>query len=1333
MKLYNYKHELLAYLDDVNPSLEKILGGISTLSFVFYKDKYDNENGLMREDERYKYVVNEAVVEYDGEFFVIKNSTPIHDEYGVIYKEVSCKHMSVELSGTKIDGLWGFSPTVESFESPYNRPTTIYNAFSDLLKNHTNGWELGIIPDSEKRRTFEFEWVTPMQVIVDLSQVYGYTPHFRTEYKYGKICKYVDLLTDDYGEIKGYYRHESTLKSIRKPITSEGITTRLYVFGYNDITLNDIPTESRTINGTSYNIHEKGKSYIDNFDYYLKQGYTYEECLKYFIKTDVVRDDLYVDPEDLYTFGKEHIEKVAMPNVSYTVVITDIDFIGKPEIEIGHKIRIYDDEMNVDLVGRVSKISFSNDDKENKLIEISNYYTLLEEIDLLTDMVIKQNTLQTRAIKRYSKFANSIVINDSTGIIVQSDRQDLINPNSRMAEDHIPYYRDVVRIGEYEYGKYGIQILDGELQMDRYDNKTRVLINNDDGFVMYRDKDGNGEFGDNERVFWVDYDGIAHANGFTITNSDIFVGEGETIMDRFDTVTETIDGVKETTTNLSTVVNQTAEQVSLKANKTEVSELRGVVDGYEERIQQAELKVTADAIISTVSETIETAKTEAINTSSQYVDGQLVNYYTKTESDSKIEQTASSVAIEVANTQINNLQIGGANLLLNSDEKKELNRAEPNTYNHISYNLVDDYKNLTLSEDTTFVLSFTSDRNGNFDKECFDSITFDDGWYQRWSREDIDKITYIKDSTFKFVMKPKTLPKGTPLADKLTFIAEFEYGGGLFYDVMLVEGNKATDYTPSFTDINNSIAKMEIKADEIASTVARQEVQNMEIGGTNLIGQTTQTQGYGVEVVEVTETGWTVRGSQDRDNAVFRFLNVLDRNGWYTFSFDGKFNGNSFRTYVEANDQRVGTVNLTSEWQHFSFTFEVTNYDFDNTGVYTFIEFQRLGNELYYFKNVKLEHGKIETDYSPCPRDYSTTTQMNSAIQQKADSITSSVSKTYATKNDVNSNFATKSELTQTSNAFTLQFSEQANGDNLVHNGNFSGGDSGWLRSGDLHFYTGILPNINNGALLGSNTGGGFYSNKFKIKYGQTYTFALDMKVESNVSNAYCVLECFDGNNAYRGEIFNRRINNGHNGRLHYHHTMTTCNGVTVGSDWTARVKIWHSGSTVAYNGYLIVVHNICVTEGRNSAVYVGSSSGTFEGITHIDKDGVKVTHSADGSYSHMSASGFKYYDAHANWSYHSLMKQGWLGDISGTSWSRTITLPPSFRNKVFSVIISIEMVNAVNTHDVIKHYKVTVPQNTVNYANGTFVINMSALAYYVPGQGSATAITTNVSWIAIA
>ena len=128
----------------------------------------------------------------------------------------------------------------------------------------------------------------------------------------------------------------------------------------------------------------------------------------------------------------------------------------------------------------------------------------------------------------------------------------------------------------------------------------------------------------------------------------------------------------------------------------------------------------------------------------------------------------------------------------------------------------------------------------------------------------------------------------------------------------------------------------------------------------------------------------------------------------------------------------------------------------------------------------------------------------------------------------------------------------------------------------------------------------------------------------------------------------------------------------------------------------------------------------------------LKVGHS-DGGYTRIGQDGILYQAANGSQNrYHCLMKQGWLGQISGTSWSRTITLPSEFKGKPFSVIISVTEVNAVNTHDVIKHFKATVPHDTVDYTNGTFVINMSALAYYVPGQQSASAIQTDVSWIAI-
>ena len=113
MKLYNYKYELLADLNDLIPSIDKILGGISTLSFSINRKSYDYFSGELLDDPRYDLIINERLIEYDGEFYIIKDNIPQRDELGHIIKEITCKHISVELSSTKINGAWGYSPSVE--------------------------------------------------------------------------------------------------------------------------------------------------------------------------------------------------------------------------------------------------------------------------------------------------------------------------------------------------------------------------------------------------------------------------------------------------------------------------------------------------------------------------------------------------------------------------------------------------------------------------------------------------------------------------------------------------------------------------------------------------------------------------------------------------------------------------------------------------------------------------------------------------------------------------------------------------------------------------------------------------------------------------------------------------------------------------------------------------------------------------------------------------------------------------------------------------------------------------------------------------------------------
>lgn len=67
---------------------------------------------------------------------------------------------------------------------------------------------------------------------------------------------------------------------------------------------------------------------------------------------------------------------------------------------------------------------------------------------------------------------------------------------------------------------------------------------------------------------------------------------------------------------------------------------------------------------------------------------------------------------------------------------------------------------------------------------------------------------------------------------------------------------------------------------------------------------------------------------------------------------------------------------------------------------------------------IKFEFGNKPTDWSPAPEDYSTTTEMNSSINQTAESIKSTVAATYV-NNETLSSYATKSQLEQTSTSLT--------------------------------------------------------------------------------------------------------------------------------------------------------------------------------------------------------------------------------------------------------------------------------------------------------------------------
>lgn len=128
-------------------------------------------------------------------------------------------------------------------------------------------------------------------------------------------------------------------------------------------------------------------------------------------------------------------------------------------------------------------------------------------------------------------------------------------------------------------------------------------------------------------------------------------------------------------------------------------------------------------------------------------------------------------------------------------------------------------------------------------------------------------------------------------------------------------------------------------------------------------------------------------------------------------------------------------------------------------------------------------------------KNYSTTAQMNSAIQVAKDSITNTVSSTYAKKADVESTYATKSSLTQTANNITASF-KATGGYNLIANSTGYNGTNLWSSTGAT-MGTAINNKIGGATNKymyldnGTKTTESFaFSKRFKLKANTKYTLS---------------------------------------------------------------------------------------------------------------------------------------------------------------------------------------------------------------------------------------------------
>ncbi len=362
-------------------------------------------------------------------------------------------------------------------------------------------------------------------------------------------------------------------------------------------------------------------------------------------------------------------------------------------------------------------------------------------------------------------------------------------------------------------------------------------------------------------------------------------------------------------------------------------DIEGDVTALEQRMSTAEQKITADAIVSTVT------------SSTSY-------------------KTLSSTA-EAAKKSIDGLNIGGRNYIVKSEGPLSITNDGSGKVTSMLLNAASKEKAVSLFGQTvtvsfdwshtvtegTATLLFNYKYNGVF---AFNSSNPSTGHY---------KNTFVLAA----------LDPVPAWANENVIYLDGTYTGAVTLTNVKVEvGNRATDWSPALEDIEARVAtaesKIDQKADSITLSVLETKVDNIAVGGRNYIlesGEYDPITGNGGSaqdcyIFEIADAFWS-NDERVNSNIVFSF-------DWeWNTELPGAMNGLiAFRAspYYNASFQ----FPAGQKTGHVSLSIDIPTLDY--TATHLFIRLVNVSSSYKLtIRNAKLEVGNKETDWSPAPED----------------------------------------------------------------------------------------------------------------------------------------------------------------------------------------------------------------------------------------------------------------------------------------------------------------------------------------------------------------------------
>ena len=958
MQIYNDKKKRVGVLKDfANRSITSTLDtGDKELAFEYPAD------GPMVEELR-----EECYIRTKTDEFVLKAV-----ERGEKKNKYTATLNVEDLEGTVFPG--GFE-TVEM---------TITDALNFAFEG--TGWKVGTC-EIMKRRTIRIEESTTAWAVLQQS-----LSTYRCECKIDSLTKTVNIY-EQVGEDKGcYFMDGLNLRKLTLKSDTYDFYTRIYPIGKDGLT----PFEALNV------------PYIENHQYSEK------------VKSYVWKDERYTRTTSLIEDATAKIEEMSRPYKAFTADVVDLAKRSKKyknilSYGIGDTITLISKKNRVKEKQRIVKITEYPEHPEKNTVEISNARKTFAEIQKSEAELSK-----TEAIDVSNTVTKKILEN---GYYTKTEVESCIAATEKK-----------------------ITLSVGETYITKETYADGITEVKEDATAKAEKAEAAAKADTTNRL-------KSYSTTEEMKAAIELVAEGITSTVSKTYVTQAIyeKGIEDAKSDATTKAN--AAETNAKADTTNRLKSYSTTLEMESKIQQA-----ADSITSTVSKTyvtleeydtgIEDAKNDATTKANAAAadakadtTARLKSYSTTTEMKTAIQQAADSITSTVSSTYVTKADYDTGITDAKNDATTKANAAAKDAKADTASKL----KSYSTTTQMNTAIKQAADSITSTVSKTYTTIKTYEGGIADAKADATTKANAAEaaakaDTTERLKSYSTTTEMNSAIeqaANSITLKVSEKYTEKTVYENGIADAKAdattkanaaeaaakadTANQLKNYSTTKEMNAAIKLATDAIELTIDH-KVESIQIGGRNLVknshkldGKWSAYGGYAADtsVVEDSDAlcGYHIESSCTTAGPGPHypvFQKKAARVGkTYTWSFWAKCSVEKTGSVGhECGGQKKITV--TTEWKKFSHTWKYTDGQYSS---FTFYLGFKVG-EVLYIRDFKIEEGTEATSWSPAPEDidasvaavdgkfasYSTTTQMNTAIKQAADSITSTVSKTYVTQ-----------------------------------------------------------------------------------------------------------------------------------------------------------------------------------------------------------------------------------------------------------------------------------------------------------------------------------------------